>query len=97
MMVGANDPFAFAGMAVDVSRFLAMFTPAPQGLMLLGRRTSRRTGVPLTPRAGETAAWALTAAANARKKKAAMKDFENMLAVLRSGKKVIRTCRRKQK
>jgi len=82
VMVGVNVPFASAGMAVDVSRFRSTFTPRPQGLRSVGRRTLRRTGVPSTPRAGATAAWALTATVNARKKRATMKDFENILAIV---------------
>jgi hypothetical protein len=43
-------PSAATGMAVEVSRLAAMVM-LPHGLAVLGRWTSLRWGVPLTPRA----------------------------------------------
>jgi hypothetical protein len=46
-----TDPSAAAAMAVEVSSLDVMST-LPHGFAVLGRWTSLRWGVPLTPRAG---------------------------------------------
>jgi hypothetical protein len=50
----------------------------PQGELPLGRWTSLRTGVPLTPSAGERIACAETCDATARTETRVIKDFPNM-------------------
>ena len=57
VMVAAKDPSALATMGVTVLRSVAMLT-LPHSAALLGRWTSLRTGVPVTPRAGEMMACA---------------------------------------
>ena len=77
--VTAKTPAAFAATVVALLIVLATLT-FPHGLAVLGRWTLARTGFPpVTPRAGATAAWALTWNTRARTRAADVKTFENIL------------------
>jgi hypothetical protein len=77
-MVTENSPSAEAATEVEVSRLSAMFI-LPQGEEVEGSWTSSNVGAPSTPRAGATAAWALTEDVKARRTMGAMKDLHNIL------------------
>jgi len=72
-----NSPSIEAATAVEVSRLSTMFI-VPQRADAEGFWTSFTVGVPLTPRAGATAAWALTEDVKARKNVGAINDLENI-------------------
>ena len=86
VIVAVNVLSAFMVIVLEVSRVAAMLV-LPQGRALFGRWTSLRTGVPATPRTGETAACALTCSvAERRTAEAVMRGAEkNMIIILEVG------------
>ena len=73
----ANEPFVLAVTGVEVSIVCAILT-LPQGDALDGRCTSLRTGLALTPSAGEIMACAETCAESTRANTEAGSALKNM-------------------
>ena len=76
-----KDPFASAVTAVEELIWEAIST-FPHGFAALGLWTSPRVGFPCTPRAGETAAWAVTWRQRAKTIKLEAQIFSNMIILL---------------
>lgn len=75
-----KDPFAFTATVIAESiASLISLTFAPHGLPELGRWTSARTAVPLTPKAGVTIAWEATWWQRAKTRTLEAKILENMV------------------
>ena len=77
VIVAVNVLSAFMVIVSEVSNAAAMLV-LPQGRILFGRWTSLRTGVPLTPSTGETAACALASSEAERRIAAAAMTLKNM-------------------
>ena len=73
------NAFPFALTAEEDLKACAMFTPAPHGALALGLLVFARTGVPVTPSAGEMAACAFAWKKREKRTREAVMKRANML------------------